>query len=195
MNLVISLVVFSSLLFISLSQENRSLAYNASSTDLPKTNGVNTTLLYQNNSLQIKYPASWHKKEIGGFPKDNITDIVKFYPPNDASSAQVTISSDIASKNQSLASYLSDIIGSEQQDLKDFKVVDSNTVNILSGNPAYLLVSSYLDNITNYETLETGTIVDDKVYFITYDVKTPYYTTYLPQVKEMITSFKLLSRT
>jgi hypothetical protein len=94
-----------------------------------------------------------------------------------------------------LASYLSDIIASEQQDSKDFKVIDSNTISTLSGNPAYLLVSSYTDASTSYKTLETGTMIDNKVYFITYDVKTPYYSTYLPYVKEMINSFKLLSRT
>jgi hypothetical protein len=193
--LVISLVVFSSLLFISLSQENRSLAYNASSTEILHPNGVNTTLLYQNNSIQIEYPASWHKKEIGGIPKDNVTDIVRFYPPKDTSFAEITISSDSGINNQSLASYLSDIIASEQQDSKDFKVIDSNTISTLSGNPAYLLVSSYTDASTSYKTLETGTMIDNKVYFITYDVKTPYYSTYLPYVKEMINSFKLLSRT
>ncbi len=85
------------------------------------TNGVNTTLLYQNNSIQIEYPAPWHKKEIGGTPKDNVTDIVGFYPPKDTSSAEITISSDSGIDNQSLASYLSDIIASEQQDSKVLK--------------------------------------------------------------------------
>ncbi len=104
---------------------------------------------------------------------------------------QVSIDSSIY--NQSWASYLSDVIPSGQEDNKDFRVINANTIGTLSGNPAYLLVTSYVDAGTTYETLETGTKIDNKLYFITYDVESTNYGSYLPYVHKIIDSFKVSS--
>lgn len=186
------MIVFSVLFTSTFIQQNLIYALNGSVT----TNGVNTGfLIYQNDKLgiQIQYSPGWHVKEIGGQPTHNVTDVVSFSPPNTSGSGEVQVSIDSSSDNQSLASYLSDVIASGEEDYKDFKVISANTIKTLSGNPAYLLLSSYVDAGTNYETLETGTKIDNKVYFIIYDVEAANYTTYLPNVSKMIDSFKVSS--
>jgi hypothetical protein len=154
-------------------------------------------LMYQNDKLgiQIQYPPGWHVREIGGQPTGNVTDIVSFSPPNTAGSGDVQVSIDSSGDNQSLASYLSDVIASGQQDYRDFKVISANTIGTLSDNPAYSLLTGYVDAGINYKTLETGTNIDNKVYFITYDIEATNYGTYLPYVHKIINSFKVSSST
>ena len=50
--------------------------------------------------------------------------------------------------------------------LKDFKVIESDTKSFLVGKPKYKLVSTYKEDGFDYESMESGTIIGDKVYFI-----------------------------
>jgi hypothetical protein len=103
------------------------------------------------------------------------------------------VSFDNSVGNESLTGYLSDIIASGDQDNKDFKVINANTISTISGNSAYSLQTSYVDGGTNYQTFETGIKIDNKVYFISYDVESSNYATYLPSVQKIIESFKVMS--
>ncbi len=175
-------------------QLSNSYGYLPASTYALVANPVNTPFLtYQKNGIAIDYPSTWHVKEIGGPPTDNITDIVSFSPPNDTTSAEVMVSFDNSVGNESLTGYLSDIIASGEKDNKDFKLINANTISTISGNPAYSLQTSYVDGGTNYQTLETGIKIDNKVYFISYDVESSNYAAYLPSVQKIIESFKVLS--
>lgn len=181
---VMTFIAFSILSLVTLIQLNNSYGYLPASTDTLVPNSVNSPFLtYQKNGIVIDYPSTWHIKEIGGPPTDNITDIVSFSPPNDATSVG----------NESLTGYLGDIIASGAQDNKDFKLINANTISAISGNPAYSLQTSYVDGGTNYQTLETGIKIDNKVYFISYDVESSNYATYLPSVQKIIESFKVIS--
>lgn len=194
LTLAATLITFSILSLIILVQLNISYGYLPASTYTVVANSVNTPFLtYQKNGIAIDYPSPWHIKEIGSPPTDNVSDIVSFSPPNDATSAEVMVSFDSSIGNESLTGYLSDIIASGEQDNKDFKVIDANTIGTMSSNPAYSLHTSYVDNGTTYQTLEFGTKIDNKIYFISYDVESPNYAAYLPSVQKIIESFKVLN--
>jgi PsbP-like protein len=194
LTLVAILIPFSILSLMILVQLNNSYGYLPASTDTLVANPVNSPFLtYQKNGIVIDYPSTWHIKEIGGPATNNITDIVSFSPPNEATSAEVMVSFDNSVGNESLTGYLSDIIASGAQDNKDFKLINANTISTISGNPAYSLQTSYVDGGTNYQTLETGIKIDNKVYFISYDVESSNYATYLPSVQKIIESFKVMS--
>lgn len=188
------LIVFSILITSIFIQQNIVYALNGNATT--NTNIENTGfLVYQNDKagIQVQYPPGWHVREITGQPTDNVTDIVSFSPANTASSGEVQVSIDNSGDNQSLASYLSDVIASGQQDYRNFNVISANTIGTLSNNPAYSLSTSYVDAGTNYQTLDTGTMINNKVYFITYDIETTNYNTFLPYVHKIIDSFKVTS--
>ena len=188
------LLVFSILITSIFIQQNIVYALNGNET--ANTNIENTGfLVYQNDKagIQIQYPTGWHVREITGQPTDNVTDIVSFSPSNTESSGEVQVSIDSSSDNQSLASYLSDIIASGQQDYTNFKVISANTIGTLSKNPAYSLLTSYVDAGTNYQTLDAGTRINNKGYFITYDIETTSYNTFLPYVHKIIDSFRVTS--
>jgi hypothetical protein len=76
------------------------------------------------------------------------------------------------------------------------KAVDKNSKRIhlenLAGNPAYILTGTYNDPRYGIRhIMDTGTILDDKGYFIQY-LGTPIkYEQYLPIVQQMINSFEI----
>lgn len=187
-------ITLSILLLLVLVQSTDSYGYLPSRTSTLVANPMSLPFLtYQKNGILIDYPSTWRIKEIGSPPTYNITDIVRFYPSIGATSAEVTMSLDTSIGNESLTSYLSDIIASEDKDEKDFKVIDANTISTMSNNPAYSLHTGYVDNGTAYQTLETGTKIDNKVYFISYDVESSNYAAYLPSIQKIMESFKVLS--
>lgn len=191
---VMTFIAFSILALMILVQNIDSYGYLPANIGTLVANPVNLPFLtYQKNGILIDYPSTWDIKEIGSPPTYNITDIVRFSPPNDATSAEVTVSLDNSIGNESLTGYLSDIIASEEGDNKDFKVINANSISTMSSNPAYTLHTSYVDNGTTYQTLETGTKVDNRVYFISYDVESTNYAAYLPSVQKIMESFKVLS--
>jgi hypothetical protein len=129
--------------------------------------------------------------ETGGQSTANVTDIVNFSPPSTTDSGVVQVSTDSSINNESLASYLSDLIASADKYSKDFRVINANTIGTLSGNPAYSLLTSYMDTGIVYETLEIGAKIDNKVYFITYDIESSNYSNFLPYAHKIIDSFKV----
>ncbi len=71
--------------------------------------------------------------------------------------------------------------------------MESNTNSTLAGKPAYMLVTSYTYNATNYKKMETGTIVGNVTYYITYETEAKDYVTFLPNAQRMIDSFQFSS--
>ena len=94
-----------------------------------------------------------------------------------------------------LDQYLNVVINAYKQELSnfDFKLIHSDTKNVkLSGNPAYMFVYNYTD--PEYGTIqeqEFGTIVDDKLFYITYLAQAERYPDYLNTVQDIINSFQI----
>jgi eukaryotic-like serine/threonine-protein kinase len=154
-------------------------------------------LTYENLSFGIKilYPANWDKQENTSSSSNNSTlyDIVTFSPPLKNSSniigklaVKVDNISDI--KPTTLANYADAIISDLKQ---DFRVTESNTT--LSGNPAYKVVYTGLEESVDLQAMLVMAIKWDRVYMISYTAEPEKYSYYLPTVQKMIDSFEILN--
>ena len=126
--------------------------------------------------INIQYPSNWRIDEGDIYIDDSVTDIVSFiapvrsdmegYPP----SLYVSIDNPPPNLNEKLNEYLATTIN-DYNDTPDFKVIESNTNSILAGKPAYKLVYTDVEDGIDYKTMEIGTLMGNKVYFITYDAE------------------------
>jgi PsbP-like protein len=164
-------------------------------------NNNNAFKLYENATygINIQYPSNWTIEEGGDEDSDDdVTDVVSFFAPveNDsetvAPSLYISIDSVSSNRNENLNEYLTTTIN-DYNDSQDFKVIESSTnSSSLGGYPAYKLVYTDVDeNNINYKDMEIGTIIGDKVYFVTYDAAEEEYSVYLPTIQKMIDSLKI----
>jgi hypothetical protein len=155
---------------------------------------------FENNSygITIQYPANWTKEEEDLDPTDPITNIVTFSAPFDSRLDQYSESfgisiENLTDTNMTLEEYADSLIANYNETLTDFKLIESNTNSTLGGsNPAYRLVYSDREDDTSYRTMEVGTIIGDKVYFIEYIAEEENYSDYLPIVYTMADSLEII---
>jgi hypothetical protein len=155
---------------------------------------------FENNSygIKIQYPVNWTKDEEDLDPTDPITNIVTFSSPFDSRLDQYSENfgisiENLTDTNMTLEEYADSLIANYNETLTDFKLIESNTNSTVAGsNPAYRLVYSDREDDTNYKTMEVGTIVGDKVYFIEYIAEEENYSDYLPIVYTMADSLEII---
>ena len=82
-----------------------------------------------------------------------------------------------------LEEYASSLITDQNETLTDFNLIESNTNSTLAGKPAYKLVYTDREDDTNFKTMEIGTIIGDRIYFIEYIAEEDKYSNYLPTVE------------
>ena len=169
--------------------------------DLAQTNNDNRFKKYQNPNygIQIEHPSGWRIDEGDVFADDYVTDIVSFIAPirsdTEAYAPSLSISIDNLppNLNENLNQYLNRITKDYDDILKEFEVIESDTNSIiLAGKPAYKLVSTDEEDGIDYKSMEIGTIIGDKVYFIKYGAEEEQYSDYLPTIQKMISSFQLV---
>jgi hypothetical protein len=96
-----------------------------------------------------------------------------------------------------LEEYASSLITAYNETFTDFNLIESNTNSTLAGKPAYKLV--YTETLedeeeeegTNLKSMEIGTIIGDRVYFIEYIAEEEKYSDYLPIIQMMINSIEI----
>jgi S1-C subfamily serine protease len=158
-------------------------------------------LTYQNSSygVRIQYPANWTIDEQDVDPNDTITNIVTFSSPLTSrfdiySENLGTGLEKLADQNVTLEEYADSLITDYNETLTDFNPIELNT-NITLGagnnNPAYRLIYTDREDNINYKTMEIGTIIGDKVYYIQYIAEENKYSTYLPTIQMMINSLQI----
>jgi len=155
-------------------------------------------LTYKNDSygVNIQYPANWSSNPGEGNDNsgDSSTDIVTFSPKDTSSSATFDVSVDKVDSSENLKQYVSDSISDNKIDLKNYTASEPTLNGVtLAGSPAYKVIYSFTDQGENIKGLETGTMVGNKVYFITYENSPSKFDSDLPTVQKMIDSFKLAS--
>jgi hypothetical protein len=173
----------------------------AQANDNNKNNKNNNSFrTYENPvyGIQIQYPSTWIIYAGDMFSGDDAIDIVSFLGPvksdtkAHAPSLYISIISlPPAGLNLNLNEYLTRITNDYKTKLKEFKVIESNTNSILAGKPAYKLVFTDEEDEIYYKTMDIGTIIEDKVYFLSYVVQREQYSDYLPTVQKMIDSLKI----
>jgi hypothetical protein len=101
---------------------------------------------------------------------------------------------DKVDSSENLKQYVSDSISDNKIDLKNYTASEPTLNGVtLAGSPAYKVIYSFTDQGENIKGLETGTMVGNKVYFITYENSPSKFDSDLPTVQKMIDSFKLTS--
>ena len=85
-----------------------------------------------------------------------------------------------------LEEYTASLITDYNETLTDFNLIELNTNITLGGgnNPAYRLIYTDREDNINYKTMEIGTIIGDKVYYIQYIAEEKKYSNYLPTIQD-----------
>lgn len=156
---------------------------------------TSATLKYVNrmDGISISYPSNW-TFSTAGLPQ--YSQVIAFYSPlrnlSDSIPARLSLSIMRYQQNISLERFtnltLSSLNGSEQ-----FKNISSGPV-LVSGKPGYqvtLLIPPSMQNPIPFGLMQTWTAVGNKVYFISYTTETSKFTTYLPEIDNMIKSLRI----
>jgi ATPase family protein associated with various cellular activities (AAA) len=102
------------------------------------------------------------------------------------------ISVHILTKGHKVSHDSIDSYKSDPQTFPNFQLISSDMNTVLAGHSAYTLVGTYYDlDHGTQKVLETGTVIDDKGYYIRYIADEPKYSALLPTVKNMINSFEI----
>jgi hypothetical protein len=156
-------------------------------------------LTYQNSSygIRIQYPANWTVDEEDIIPNDPFINIVAFSSPLESAfdnySETLGISMEgLNDENMTLEEYAASVVTQYNKALTDFNLIGSTTNITLGGNnPAYGLIYANRKDDTYYITLEIGTIIGDRVYYIKYSAEEKQYSNYLPTIQTMINSLEI----
>jgi hypothetical protein len=151
--------------------------------------------------ITIQYPSNWMVDNTE-FPGDPLIQIVGFFSPFESRVDTYAERLWIAQEQQSfsedfdLTQYAEQIVSNYNSTLTDFRLNEIDTETARLGNndsPAYRIVYTERlqpDNI-DLKTLEIGTVLEDRVYIITYHAEAARYDQYLPIIEEMINSIQL----
>jgi hypothetical protein len=167
-------------------------------TEPPEPPQVEEWLQYENATynVQMQYPSGWTQASTDATP-DRFIQVSDFFSPTEAdgtSSASFRISIDDSPQSSNVEDYLEESISIfvASASYQDFNVVESTTNATLAGMPAYTIVATYTDpTLGPRMTLETGTIFEDEVYYLSYFADPQDYERYLPIIQQMIDSFEI----
>jgi hypothetical protein len=164
-------------------------------------------LTYMNASygIRIQYPQNWTIKDNYRLnPDDPYITIVSFFAPPEKNITspreEVTVYVDTQQYRTSLEEYmLEPVLNNNNTQLgkwKNVSVVEFEENSTLAERPAYKVELKYIDEITGSPVdrylLDTGTVVEDKVYVVSYWAEPQTYSELLPDVEKMVDSFEIL---
>jgi len=189
------------------SSPNMAFAQSSVATLANSASSSNDTLVFNNyeNSemgISIKYPSTFLIDESNS---NETVKQVSFFPAYDDSSdnLQTYISwfdvyvedlyPPISDNPINISSYLEDQSNAIQEEDADVTIVETSTDSMLSGNPAYKLVTRSYDGNSSIDDIEIGTIVGNTLYSVSYEVNTNQVQDSLPIANKMIYSFKINS--
>lgn len=165
-------------------------------TSIAQSPGPTNVQNYENPSygINVQYPKDW-TASTSAIPVYN--GIIGFYPPlknlTDIPSASVSLLVTTYAPTISLDGYTKTILGAlEQQGVK----IDESNPNTLAGKPGHRITYSPTNQETpnapvNLKVMETWTVIDNKVYLVSFNADTQKFATYLPTVQQMIDSLQI----
>ena len=151
----------------------------------------------------MNYPSTWSVNETDITPEDRVNLIAEFVSPfetyNDTHIEYVQINRDDGIFYEAdLNEYLDEAINTYKDIANNFTLIESSTSDALSGQPAYSLTfTEVLNGEVGQEPItlknfETGILLNNTAYFVTYVGQEEKFDKYFPVVEQMINSFKLL---
>jgi hypothetical protein len=149
--------------------------------------------------VKIQYPTDWSILQNDTNNLDGFNDIVSFHSPlqnsSDRYSENVLLRIvDLGGQNRSLDDYLHDTINYHRANSIDFKIIEASTNMTLVARPAYKLIYDHTvpENNTSLRSMEIRTIMDDRLYAISYNAEPGSYPSYYSAyVLRMIDSFEI----
>jgi hypothetical protein len=180
--------------------------------EVPQTEKQTTTnnfkqltglLRYENSTygVSVQYPSDWTKNETNYFDKSSqYQDIVSFNSPGANTEGNYIVGFSITTDRYPSSLDLNKYMKNEIKNLRDdpqnanFQLLESSTNSFLGGHPAYKTVYTYTppDSHIIHQYIETGTLIDGKVYYIYVIVDADKYPYYLPTIQKMIDSFQIM---
>jgi Caspase domain len=185
----------------------------AGNATLLQSNGINPTLTprpdnlnYENATygIKIQYPSSW-----GVQPGRNLLGpngqllqpiTIAYISPPIESDPNATAYFQIGQRNpepdevKNLGLYLRDTINSYRSNNTRFHLASASANTTLAGKQAYSLVFTDTYQGFNLKTIETGTLVDNKIYYVSFSSEPGKFDRFLPTVQKMISSFAIKSK-
>src|SRR5919112_307277 len=151
-------------------------------------------LTYENENFKFKisYPNTWERSS-------TINNEFIFIAPKETDSPTspaglVVKVVPLQSKNISIGSISNALISQLKKDHKDFKQESSGQFIIDGKNGRQLTFTATDSNLQNRKALQIVTMDKNNIFIITYKASPNIYTKYENIIKEMISSFKFLSK-
>jgi hypothetical protein len=169
---------------------------------------------YENNELglSLKYPSSFlidesnlnlTLRQVSFFPVYNISAYPEryiqwmdvFVQPLNASqyalSASLPNTTTTQSDNVGIEAFMENLANDILQQNEDVTILNASADALLSGQPAYKVITrSYFENST-IDEVQVGTIVDNTLYSLNFEVESSNYTKSLPVIDAITESFKI----
>jgi photosystem II reaction center protein PsbP len=149
--------------------------------------------------ISLQYPADWFLNSNATVDNSltfdsNSTDFA------DLPVAEVNIGIDNSSSSPDLAGHMTDSIRNTYENnnnYSNFRIIGSTVNSQLAGHPAYKLEFTYTfpynGKLVDTHGIETGTIIDSKVYWIQAIIDENQYLNYQQTIQEMVDSFRVTS--
>ena len=151
-------------------------------------------LTYENSTLglKMKYPSDWSLKH-GNMVNPLLNVIAVLSPSSDDDSSFIIGMNKVDGLGMTINAFANNTINNYEKNIKGFQSVLYNPDSALSGNPAYQLDGTYIDDSSIKRHLtETGILYNNKIYifqFNTTDSKSPNYS---PTVGEIVQSVEFI---
>ena len=139
--------------------------------------------------ISIQFPSSWEKSV-------NLDNFITFRAPPETDTRIYPAAlglkiQELASKNV-LLQQVTKVQLSELRKSNPNLEFSESTSTTLAGKPAYRVVFTATDNNqVERKAMQIWTIIDNKAILITYKAQPDKYSTYLPTIERMISSFQL----
>ena len=163
---------------------------SSSTTEVPKNPKLGTktftNTLYGINTI---YPSDWQIDEIDSVPNDDLIEVAHIFPsPSIRESVDIGIDRR-APSNLTLEGYLQFTLDNYRYYYGGINVTESVSNSRDANRTAYKLVFTSNDGTT--QVMETGFIVEDRVYYVTYTASPENYLAYLPEVQKIANNIRL----
>ena len=149
------------------------------------------------NNQTLKQVSFFPVDDVGGYPEKYIQWMDVFVQTlngsQNALSPSPSPSPSLTSQtnNTNIGTFMVNLANDIQQQNEDVTILNASTDALLSGQPAYKLITrSYSENST-IDEVQVGTIVDNTLYSLNFEVESANYTKSLPVLNAIIESFKI----
>lgn len=149
---------------------------------------------YENSTvgLKVKYPSNWNLKQ--GSTVNPLLDIITVLSPKSDDNSSFTIGTNKADGlGTTVNSFANNTINNYEKNVKGFQTILYNPDSALSGNPAYQLDGTYIDDSSIKRHLtENGILYNNKIYIFQFNTTESKSQDYLPIVGQIVQSVEFL---